>query len=123
MTRRFWTMVFGAALVAAACSDSTNPGGGGGGPAANEVFLQGTAFSPTPRTVSAGTQVTWVNKDNLAHNVTSSSVPAGASAFGSANLSLNGTFQVTLTVPGTYQYFCSIHGTAATGMRGTVVVN
>lgn len=71
----------------------------------------GTAqpFSPSNFTVKAGSNVTWVNKDPVTHTVTSSSVPGGASTFDSGSLAYDNTFSVTLTVPGTYQYFCTIH--------------
>ena len=32
-------------------------------PGANEVFIQGMAFNPSTITVTAGTAVTWTNKD------------------------------------------------------------
>ena len=40
-------------------------------PGANEVFIQGMAFSPSTITVTAGTTITWTNKDAVTHNVTS----------------------------------------------------
>lgn len=113
-------LAFGAAAVA--CSDD-NSTGASGSPGAQEVWLQGSAFNPSTRTVASGTSVTFTNKDNLTHNITSSSVPVGAAAFASGSVNLNGTFNLPLTVAGTYQYFCSIHGTATTGMHGTIVVN
>ena len=114
----------GLALVAAAAACSSDNGNGpSGSPGAQEVWLQGSAFNPTTRTVASGTSVTFTNKDNLTHNITSSSVPVGATAFASGSVNLNGSFVLPLTVAGTYQYFCTIHGTATTGMHGTIVVN
>ncbi len=114
--------VVGAGIVACG-SDAYGPAGTGGTPAVNEVWMQNMAFNPSTRTVTVGTKVTFINKDTLPHTVTSSSVPSGAATFNSGNLAANGTIQITFNVAGTYQYFCSIHGTATTGMRGTVVVN
>ena len=118
--------LMGAFLVAAACSGSStappvNPYGSG--PAANQVFMQGVAFTPVTRSVTAGTSVQWANQDGVTHTVTSSSVPAGATAISSGNVAGGGTFSVTLSTPGSYLYFCTIHGTATTGMRGTIIVN
>lgn len=117
----------GVLVAAAACADANtappNLPGGGSTPAANQVFMQSSAFTPVTRNVAAGTNVQWVNQDGVTHNVTSSAVPAGASAITSGSVAGSGTFSVTLTTPGTYQYFCSIHGTATTGMHATVVVN
>lgn len=80
----------------------------------------GTAqpYAPANFTLKAGSMVTWVNKDTVTHTVTSSSVPSGASTFDSGNLAYQNTFSVTLTVPGTYHYYCTIHPT----MLGTITV-
>lgn len=80
----------------------------------------GTAhpFTPATFTMKAGSTVTWVNKDTVTHTVTSTAVPSGASPFNSGNLPYGNTFKVTLTVPGTYQYYCAIHPS----MTGTIVV-
>jgi plastocyanin len=76
-------------------------------------------FSPGNVTLVVGVNntVMWTNDDTL-HTVTSTSVPAGAASFDDASLNPGSTFIVTLTVPGTYQYHCSIHS----WMRGTIVV-
>ena len=120
MNRRLMAVIIGA-FALAACSDDDPTGTGG--PGANEVWMQGSAYNPSSRTVSAGATVTFTNKESVQHNVTSSTIPAAATGFASANLNLNGTFSVNLTVPGTYNYFCTIHGTATTGMHGTITVN
>jgi len=57
-------------------------------------------FSPPTLTVPAGTTVTWTNRDEEPHAITS----AGG-AFGSAGLSHDETFAQTFTDRGTYQYF------------------
>lgn len=118
-------LAVGAIAATAACAGSSDPtdGGGTGVPAANEVWMQNAAFNPASRTVASGTQVSFRNRDASIHNVTSSSVPAGASAISSGDIGANGTFSVTLTAAGTYQYHCTIHGTPTAGMRGTITVN
>jgi len=80
----------------------------------------GLNFSPDSVTVVIGVNntVMWTNDDVVLHTVTSSSVPAGAQSFNDASLGPGSTFIVTFTVPGTYQYHCSIHS----WMRGTIVV-
>jgi plastocyanin len=70
-------------------------------------------FGPSMLTVPVGTTVTWVNRDEEPHTVTS-----GTGAFSSAGLVNDDTFVRTFTKPGTYQYFCSIHPY----MKGTLVV-
>ncbi len=95
-------------------SDSnSNPYGnnGGGNPGANEVWIQGMAFSPVTRTVSVGTTVTWTNKDAAAHTVT-------GTGWGSGNLGQNATFAHTFAAAGSFPYHCTIHS----GMTGTITV-
>jgi plastocyanin len=80
----------------------------------------GLNFSPDNVTVVIGVNntVMWTNADITLHTVTSSSVPGGAQSFNDASLSPGSTFIVTFTVPGTYQYHCSIHS----WMHGTITV-
>jgi plastocyanin len=77
-------------------------------------------FSPSTITVVIGVNntVIWANDDVAVHTVTSSTIPAGAQSFDDGSLSPGSTFSVTFTVPGTYQYYCSIHP----WMTGTVIV-
>ena len=84
-------------------------------PGANEVFIQGMAFSPSTITVTAGTTITWTNKDAATHNVTSN--PAGS--FSSGPISKNGTYPHLFSTVGTFHYICTIHPS----MTGTVIVN
>jgi plastocyanin len=90
------------------CSKSSSNQG------ANEVFIQGMAFSPSTITVTAGTTVTWTNKDGVAHTVTSSS-----GSFDSMSINPNGTYSHLFSAAGTFPYICTIHPT----MTATVIVN
>ncbi len=112
-------MAVGALALAAACGSSTTYGssGGGGNPGPNQVFMQSSTFNPTTRTVAVGTTVTWVNQDGYAHTVTSDTgtVLSGSVAGGAS-------YAHAFTVAGTYAYYCTIHGTPTSGMRGTIVV-
>jgi len=82
-------------------------------PGANEVFIQGSAFSPGTITVTANTTVTWTNKDGVAHTVTSNT-----GIFDSGTINANGTYSHLFSTAGSYPYFCSVHPS----MKGTVVV-
>lgn len=98
-------------------SDTKDPGGDPGGtpgPAAHEVFIQGSAFSPSSITVAANTTVTWTNKDAVAHTVTSNT-----GLFDSGLISTNGTFSFKFTAAGNYPYHCTPHPT----MTATVTAN
>jgi len=77
-----------------------------------------TSFSPASVTIKAGQYVTWRNDDGIAHTTTSN---AGVTpAWSSGNLLPGGTYQVYFGTPGTYGYYCAIHGAAL--MSGTVIV-
>jgi plastocyanin len=80
---------------------------------ANNVTIQGDAFSPSNLTVKVGDTVTWINNDNHDHTVTSDT-----GAFNSGNIANGSTFSFTFNTVGTYSYHCSIH----TSMTGTIVV-
>jgi plastocyanin len=77
-------------------------------------------FAPSTITLVVGVNntITWTNDDVATHTVTSLSVPSGAQSFNSGNLVSGAQFSVTLTVPGTYQYHCSIHS----WMKATIIV-
>ncbi|MGH7702344.1 MAG: plastocyanin/azurin family copper-binding protein [Gemmatimonadales bacterium] len=79
----------------------------------------GNRFSQAVLTVASGTTVRfeWVGGT---HNVTSNGSPSFSSS--GAPTAAPHTYDVTFTTPGSYNYFCSVHGTATTGMRGTIVV-
>jgi len=68
-------------------------------------------FSPANVTVVIGVNntVVWTNQDISGHTVVSKQVPAGAANFSSSIITKGTSFNVTLTVPGTYLYFCSLH--------------
>jgi plastocyanin len=78
-------------------------------------------FSPANATVVIGVNntIVWTNQDTASHTVVSKSVPPGAQPFQSGVLAKGDTFNVTLTVPGVYAYFCSIH---PLWMKATIVV-
>ena len=82
-------------------------------PSANEVLIQGMAFSPSTLNVTAGTVVEWTNKDAMVHTVTSDST-----LFDSGNIAINGVYSYTFNTVGTFRYHCTIHPT----MKATVVV-
>ncbi len=85
-----------------------------GGPGTNEVFIKGMAFDPSTITVTAGTTITWTNKDPVTHTVSSTS-----NEFDSGNITPNATFSHTFSTAGSYSYYCKIH----TYMTATVKVN
>ena len=85
----------------------------GGTQGANEVMISGSSFGPGTLTIAANTTVTWTNKDNYAHTVTSD-----ATLFDSGSMDNNATYSFLFTTKGSYKYHCSYHS----GMTGTIVV-
>jgi plastocyanin len=75
----------------------------------------GNVFSPTQTDIKAGGTVTYTWASGP-HNVTFSAPPASVPNSGDQT---SGTFAVTFTQAGTYNYQCTIHS----GMKGTVTVH
>jgi len=66
-------------------------------------------------TIAVGATVTWSWTGSLPHSVQS----VGSTSFASSGtMTGSGTYAVTFTAPGTYQYDCAVHGQ----MMGTIVV-
>jgi plastocyanin len=80
---------------------------------ANDVFIQGMAFSPQTLTVPVNTTVTWTNFDPIAHTVTSDTP-----LFNSGNLISGAKFSFQFISTGTFTYHCSIHPE----MTATIIV-
>ena len=109
-------LVFPLLLLASCKADTTYDStttGNTGTPGKNEVWIQGMSFNPGTITVSPGTTIKWINKDNVTHTVTSDN-----NLFDSGSLSVNGTFSQSFPAAGTYGYHCTFHPY----MTATVVV-
>ena len=61
-------------------------------------------FGPSALTVPGGTTVTWTNRDEDSHTVTSTE-----GIFTSPALDRGETFSYRFTAPGTYAYYCALH--------------
>jgi plastocyanin len=81
-----------------------------------DVHIQSYAYGPSTITVQAGARVRWTNLDNDRHSVTSALSPP---LFDSGEFPQNGTWEYVFNAPGTYAYFCTVHGTF---MSGTIIV-
>jgi Icc protein len=82
--------------------------------APNEIAIDNFAFSPPALSVARGTRVTWINDDDVPHLI----VNVQGKFRQSPVLDTGGRYAATLTEPGTYDYFCSLHPK----MQGRVVV-
>jgi plastocyanin len=101
------------------------PGGGDPNPSSGCTGVQakitisggGTAFLPATVTIDSGQPVCWTWTGGTEHTV-----KADDGSFTSGAPVNNATFQRTFNTPGTYGYYCQVHGSTSGGMRGTVVV-
>jgi plastocyanin len=82
-------------------------------PNATAITIDNFSFVPTQLEIAAGTQVTWINKDDVPHTVVSID-----HKFKSRALDTDESFSFTFQDPGTYEYFCSVHPK----MTGKIVV-
>lgn len=113
-------------LGASACGDdeSTALKSDGGSPvakseaAAGSVDIKTFMFMPDPVRVTAGTKVTWKNRDDILHTVTLGKRDKPTGQF-DEKLDLNDQASYTFDKTGTYPYVCAIH----MGMDGTVIVS
>lgn len=124
--------------AALACGGSggspTDPGNGSGGgsgsgsgggygdpgktctPGAGTVCMtSANTFDPSQITIQRGAAVTWNNSTGVTHSIvfTTQGSPSNIGNFAS------GTRSATFPNPGTYAYYCGVHGLS---MSGTVVV-
>lgn len=77
----------------------------------NEVWIVSTGFDPSTLTVTRGTTVTWTNKDNVKHDVTSGLPGNVENIFDpSPNMDANASHSVEFAQRGTFNYFCLTHG-------------
>jgi plastocyanin len=84
------------------------------------IAAEDNNFVPQQVTVTEGSEVTFTNEGRNQHNV----VAVGATPFSveTASFEPGESFAWKASKPGTYQYYCSIHGTATAGMTGTIQV-
>jgi plastocyanin len=118
------TRILGFAILGAAALLSLSLASGAWGPrsviAAQEkpgtttVTIDNFRFAPMQLEIKAGTEVTWINKDDVPHTVVSDD----RKLFKSRALDTDENFSFTFKDPGTYEYFCSVHPS----MTGKIIV-
>lgn len=103
------------ALLVAGCGGSDDGGSNGGtgptGSTSNAIDVRDNSYSPSSTTVPAGTTVTWTWRGSASHDVTFTTEHSAVKS--------TGTYQRTFNSAGTFDYHCSIHGSA---MSGRIVV-
>lgn len=71
--------------------------------------MQNISYQPQRITVDPGTRVQWVNRDGVAHTVTSGTPQSPTDRFNSGTMQQGQQYSFTFDEPGTYQYFCRLH--------------
>ena len=79
------------------------------------VTIDNFSFMPASLTISAGTTVIWINRDDMPHSIVASDP---AHAVKSPVLDTEDQFSFTFVEPGAVRYFCSLHPR----MEGMVIV-
>jgi plastocyanin len=79
-----------------------------------DVTMDHLAFAPAAVTVPAGSTVTWTNKEDAPHTITS----RGGGGLRSKTLQKGGSYSVTFPTAGVYSYYCAVHP----NMTGSVTV-
>jgi plastocyanin len=128
--------------VAALAGGLACGGGSDGGPPASglrTVLVANDEFQPTTVNITAGDTIVWSWVTNsLSHNIIptgatsfakkGNDVPPGTGTTGTDFFNAPTSHQVIFAATGTYEYYCSQHGTTGgpngnTGMAGKVVVS
>ncbi len=78
----------------------------------DKVTVSVSSFDPPSALVTIGTEVTWTNRDGVSYLIAEN---GQRFAF---NLPAGGSFSITFTDPGTYDYHCS----GQPAMQGTITV-
>jgi len=91
---------------------------GAGPQSGSTVTIQTFQFKPAKLEVKAGTQVTWINQDDIRHTITSGAPEKKDGRFDAPLPGKGKSFSFTFSQPGTYSYFCERHE----HMRGEIEV-
>ena len=99
-------------LFLAACGGASTPSG-------PTVSVLDNSFSPKELHIKAGQTVTWVDNGTSPHTVT-----ADDNSFNSGTFQPGQQYSHTFNTPGTYPYYCTLHGgPGGTGMAGVIIVD
>jgi Icc protein len=81
--------------------------------AGKDIVVDNFSFAPAATAVTMGSTITWINKDDVPHNIVSTD-----HRFKSPVLDTDEQFSHSFGAPGTYTYYCSLHPK----MTGRIVV-
>jgi plastocyanin/uncharacterized membrane protein YozB (DUF420 family) len=101
----------------AGLAETSAPVQAGVSPPPRRVLMQNFAYQPGELTVVVGTRVIWVNQDGAPHNVTFAD-----GSVGSDNYFEGEAFEHTFRATGTFEIYCTLHGSPGSGMHQTITV-
>ncbi len=112
---RFFTLALVAAVATAIGAHGlrAQAGQGSAPPKTAAITIANFSFGMASLEVPVGTTVTWTNRDDVPHTVTSTT-----KVFKSGPLDTGESFAYTFNTAGTFEYFCSMHAR----MTGRIVV-
>lgn len=87
-----------------------------GSPGENEIFIEYKTYHPTQRSITKGTTITFINKDNANHTATSTS-----KTFDSGTLKSGESFSYTFNDAGVFYFYCNYHSSNSQE-QGAIVV-
>jgi plastocyanin len=70
----------------------------------SRIGIDNFKFAPTPLTVEKGTEVTWINHDDIPHSIVLNSLGVRSKA-----MDTDGTFTYKFDKSGTFFYVCGLH--------------
>jgi plastocyanin len=77
--------------------------------ATHNISVLSSSFSPNSISVNVGDSIVWLFSGGF-HTTTSTSVPSGATSWDNPITSSVTSFTYVITVEGTYNYVCTVHG-------------
>ena len=85
------------------------------------ILAVDNSFTPETRSVPAGATVVWENRGRNDPDIVPED-PDALWAVGEEEFAPGDSVRFRFTEPGTYRYYCSIHGTIDVGMPGVLIV-
>ncbi|HEY3141082.1 MAG TPA: plastocyanin/azurin family copper-binding protein [Acidimicrobiales bacterium] len=124
------------ALGLGACGSDDKKAGGGGSDAHGgdqledvevidgaeaDVTVLDNTFNTENIQIAPGTKVVWTNDGRQDHDIVPVDGPDGLGVE-PGDFNPDAVYEYTFDKPGTYRYYCSLHGTEDAGMIGAIVV-
>ena len=101
-------MIISTALIITACYKNKNAYNSSSG--SYTISMKNSAFTPATLTVIAGSNVTWMNDDNMIHTVTTTD-----GGLNSGDITVGASYSKTFSTAGTFNYY-DAHNTNMTGV-------